>query len=88
MIAALFAVGLVELLSLPTAEVMIAYAPGAVDAMMLLALALNLDPVYVGAHHLARIFYVSLTMPLVARRHQRKLPDPAVKPLKPPPFQD
>ena len=46
---------------------MIAYAPGAVDAMMLLALALNLDPVYVGAHHLARIFLVSLTMPLIAR---------------------
>ena len=47
---------------------MIAFAPGSVDAMMLLALALNLDPVYVGAHHLARIFFVSLTMPLVARR--------------------
>ena len=88
-IAALFAVGLVEILSLPTAEVMIAYAPGAVDAMMLLALALNLDPVYVGAHHLARIFYVSLTMPLVARRHQRKLPvEPTKPPLKRPPFED
>ncbi len=58
-----------EILGLPTGEVMIAYAPGAVDAMMLLALALNLDPVYVGAHHLTRIFFVSVTMPLVARRY-------------------
>ena len=59
-IAAIFAAGLVGILSLPIAEVMIAYAPGAVDAMMLLALALHLDPVYVGAHHLVRIFFVSL----------------------------
>jgi uncharacterized membrane protein AbrB (regulator of aidB expression) len=35
---------------------------------MLLALALHLDPVYVGAHHVLRIFMVSLMMPLVARR--------------------
>ena len=67
-ITAVFAAGLVGILALPIGEVMIAYAPGAVDAMMLLALALNLDPVYVGAHHLVRIFFVSLTMPLVARR--------------------
>ena len=69
---------------------MIAFAPGSVDAMMLLALALNLDPVYVGAHHLARIFYVSLTMPLVARRSVPDLKNGrAVKwPFKPPPYQD
>jgi uncharacterized protein len=72
-VTAVFAVGLVGILSLPVAEVMIAYAPGAVDAMMLLALALNLDPVYVGAHHLTRIFFVSLAMPLMARRAGRKL---------------
>ncbi|MGA8885697.1 MAG: AbrB family transcriptional regulator, partial [Pseudolabrys sp.] len=67
-IAAAFAAVLISVLSLRAAEVMIAFAPGSVDAMMLLALALNLDPVYVGAHHLTRIFFVSLTMPLVARR--------------------
>ena len=72
-VTALFAVALVSILSLPIAEVIIAYAPGAVDAMMLLALALNLDPVYVGAHHLVRIFFVSLAMPLLARRAGRTL---------------
>ena len=55
-------------------EVMIAFAPGSVDAMMLLALALHLDPVYVGAHHVTRIILVSLTMPLVARRIAHKPP--------------
>jgi hypothetical protein len=70
---------------------MIAFAPGSVDAMMLLALALNLDPVYVGAHHLTRIFFVSLTMPLMARRSARLLKvrsEPAKPPLKRPSFQD
>lgn len=68
-IAAIFAAGLISLSSLHIAEVMIAFAPGSVDAMMLLALALHLDPVYVGAHHLTRIFLVSFAMPLLARHN-------------------
>lgn len=72
-VTAVFVGVLLMFVKVPVAEVMIAYAPGSVDAMMLLALALHLDPVYVGAHHLARIFFVSLTMPLVARRKARKL---------------
>lgn len=89
-ISAVFAAVLISLLSVRAGEAMIAFAPGAVDAMMLLALALSLDPVYVGAHHLTRIFFVSLTMPLVARWNARSLriksePKP---PLKRPPFQD
>jgi uncharacterized membrane protein AbrB (regulator of aidB expression) len=90
-IAAVFAMLLISLLSLRVAEVMIAFAPGSVDAMMLLALALNLDPVYVGAHHLTRIFFVSLIMPLVARRSARALKitsGPSKQPLKRPPYQD
>jgi membrane AbrB-like protein len=90
-IAAVFAAVLISVLSLRAAEVMIAFAPGSVDAMMLLALALNLDPVYVGAHHLTRIFFVSLTMPLMARRSARLLKvrsEPAKPPLKRPSFQD
>jgi membrane AbrB-like protein len=90
-IAAVFAAALISVLSLRVAEVMIAFAPGSVDAMMLLALALNLDPVYVGAHHLTRIFFVSLTMPLMARRTSRapKIGNGQPRPLhKRPPFQD
>jgi membrane AbrB-like protein len=79
-VAGVFAAVLIATLHLPVAEVTIAYAPGSVDAMMLLALALHLDPVYVGAHHLTRIFFVSLSMPLVARRTARALAktDPAL----------
>jgi membrane AbrB-like protein len=93
-ITAVFAAALVSILGLPIAEVMIAYAPGAVDAMMLLALALNLDPVYVGAHHLVRIFFVSMMMPLVARytspakAHKKKPKQSQEPPIARPPFED
>lgn len=85
-ITAIAAVVLVNILSFPIAEVMIAFAPGAVDAMMLLALALHFNPVYVGAHHLTRIFFVLLTMPFIARR--ASAPKPPKPPRPSPPFQD
>lgn len=89
-VSVIFALVPVALLSLPIAEVMIAYAPGAVDAMMLLALALHVNPVYVGAHHLTRIFFVLLSMPLIARHAAgpHKAKDAAPPPRPRPPFQD
>jgi membrane AbrB-like protein len=90
-LAAVAAVGLVGVSSLRIADVMIAFAPGSVDAMMLLALALNIDPVYVGTHHLVRIVFISLAMPLVARYVVRRMPptsDERRSALTPPPFQD
>jgi hypothetical protein len=87
-IAAAFAVGLVHFFPLPIPEVLIAFAPGSVDAMMLLALALHLDPVYVGAHHVVRIVVVSLSMPMLARKVAHKAPDESKVPREPPTFQD
>ena len=90
-IAGAFAAILIVALSLRVADVMIAYAPGSVDAMMLLALALNTDPVYVGAHHLSRIFFVSLTMPLIAHhaaRLEHKVVDESKLPPTTPDFED
>ena len=87
-IAAAFAALPVNVLGLPIPEVTIAYAPGSVDAMMLLALALHLDPIYVGAHHVVRVLFVSVMMPLVARQLARA-PAGALKPPRSPPtFQD
>ncbi len=54
MVASCFAAIVMVLLPFRPADVMIAFVPGAQDQMMLLALALALDPVYVGAHHLSR----------------------------------
>jgi uncharacterized membrane protein AbrB (regulator of aidB expression) len=53
------------------ANILIAFAPGAQDTMMVLALALHLDPVYVGAHHLARFLVVTFSLAFAARRIAR-----------------
>jgi uncharacterized protein len=64
----------VHFFSFPIANVVIAFAPGAQDTMMVLALALHLDPVYVGAHHLARFLVVTFSLALGARRVAGKKP--------------
>jgi membrane AbrB-like protein len=66
-IAATFALAVTFALSLHAPDVVVAYAPGSIDAMMILALALHLDPVFVGAHHLARVFTVTLALPMILR---------------------
>ncbi|MFZ3360182.1 MAG: AbrB family transcriptional regulator [Xanthobacteraceae bacterium] len=72
MAVATFFVLIVEhLFAFPIANVVIAFAPGAQDTMMVLALALHLDPVYVGAHHLARFLVVTFAVAVAARRLAR-----------------
>ena len=56
------------------ANVVIAFAPGAQDTMMVLALALHLDPVYVGAHHISRFLVVTFSVAAAARRLARNSP--------------
>jgi uncharacterized protein len=45
------------------ADVVVAFAPGAMDAMLALALTLHVDPIFVGAHHLSRFLFVSIATP-------------------------
>jgi uncharacterized protein len=67
-VATAFVLLVLHFYSFPVANVAIAFAPGAQDTMMVLALALHLDPVYVGAHHLARFLVVTFSLALGARR--------------------
>jgi len=60
----------------PIANIVIAFSPGAQDTMMVLALALHLDPVYVGAHHLARFLVVTFAVAAGARRIARQRSTP------------
>jgi uncharacterized protein len=77
--------------SVPLPDMVVAYAPGAVDAMMILALALHLDPVFVGAHHLTRVFTVSVGLPILvhyvtrraAKRRKNAFPPQADRPDEP-----
>jgi uncharacterized membrane protein AbrB (regulator of aidB expression) len=66
-IAAAFAIAVTMAAPLHISDLVVAYAPGSIDAMMILALALHLDPVFVGAHHLVRVFTVTLALPIITR---------------------
>jgi uncharacterized protein len=71
-VATVFVLIVTSFLPFEPADVVIAFAPGAQDTMMVLALALHLDPVYVGAHQLARWLVVTFTVALAARRLGRR----------------
>jgi hypothetical protein len=45
------------------ADTVVAFAPGAMDAMLALALTLHIDPIFVGAHHLSRFVFVTIATP-------------------------
>lgn len=53
------------LAGVPYASAMAAFAPGGLEAMAMLAFAMGLDPLYVGAHHLARFMLLGLAMPFI-----------------------
>jgi membrane AbrB-like protein len=48
---------------LPFAQTLLAFSPGGLDVMMVIALALHLDPAYVGAHQLVRYLAMSVVVP-------------------------
>lgn len=54
-------------LAIPFADALVAFAPGGLEAMTVLAFALGLDPLYVGAHHLVRFLVISVSLPFVLR---------------------
>jgi membrane AbrB-like protein len=66
-VAVVISAAFVALIALTTSvkfsDVVVAFAPGAMDAMLALALTLHIDPVFVGAHHLSRFIFVSIATP-------------------------
>ena len=60
-ISAIFVAIIAATTNVRFADVVVAFAPGAMDAM--LALALHIDPIFVGAHHLSRFVFVTITTP-------------------------
>lgn len=47
----------------PYAAALVAFAPGGLEAMAMLAFAMGLDPLYVGAHHLVRFIAIGMLLP-------------------------
>jgi membrane AbrB-like protein len=62
-ISAIFVLVIVLTTHVAFSDTLVAFAPGAMDAMMALALTLHIDPIFVGAHHLSRFVFVTIATP-------------------------
>ena len=63
LISAIFVAIIVLTTHVRIADIIVAFAPGAMDAMLALALTLHIDPIFVGAHHLSRFVFVTIATP-------------------------
>lgn len=70
-VALVVSLGIAALVSVvtgqPLALTLVAFAPGALDAMVVLAFALHMDPAYVALHQMLRMLLISFGLPLVVR---------------------
>jgi hypothetical protein len=57
---------------LPVALTLLAFAPGAIEVMLILAFALQLDPAFVAAHQVSRYLILSIVIPIVAEWMNRR----------------
>lgn len=66
-----FAYPVSRILDIPFGQVFVAFAPGGVEAMAAMALALGYDPAYVATHHLFRLLLLFIFVPFCVRIVQR-----------------
>jgi hypothetical protein len=55
--------GIAQLLDIDIGSVLLAFAPGGIEAMTFLALSLGADSLYVGTHHLVRFMTIGVLLP-------------------------
>jgi len=63
-----FAYGLNQWTGIGFAALLLAFVPGGLAEIGMLALILNIDPVFVASHHAVRVLLISLIVPLLATR--------------------
>src|SRR5260221_593443 len=76
-ISAVFVAVIVLTTHVRFADIVVAFAPGAMDAMLALALTLHIDPVFVGAPRLSRFVFVTITTPGIVHLFGRPQEDVA-----------
>ena len=52
-------------------QVLVAFAPGGLEAMAAMAILLGVNPAFVSAHHVARILFLTVVIPIVLRDAQK-----------------
>jgi membrane AbrB-like protein len=65
LITGVFAIGLNALTGIPFESLVLAFSPGGLTEMSLVALALNVDTAFVATHHIVRITVVVMLVPLL-----------------------
>lgn len=70
-IAAVFALGAALVTDVAAGQLVIAFAPGGFEAMVVLGFSLGFDPAFVATHHLVRFIAISLVLPLMSRFLER-----------------
>jgi membrane AbrB-like protein len=71
-LAAAIAGGVSYLTGVPLDAALIAFAPGGLETMSAMAVMLHADPTYVGAHHVLRLMFLSVLMPIVLGKDARQ----------------
>lgn len=66
-VAAIGALLTARLAGVALPEALVAFAPGGLEAMVVLGLAMGLDPLYVSSHHVARFVMIAAGLPFLAR---------------------
>ncbi|WP_342359949.1 AbrB family transcriptional regulator [Terrarubrum flagellatum] len=72
-VAGLCALAASWLINISIGATLLAFAPGGVEAMTLLAMSLAYDPLYVVAHHIARFMSIGLCIPIWFRLTDKEL---------------
>ena len=67
-LAMVFAYGLNQWTGIGFAVLLLAFVPGGLAEMGILALIMNIDPVFVASHHAVRVLLISLIVPVLATR--------------------
>ncbi len=55
------------------AEAIVAFAPGGLEAMVVLGMAMGLDPLYLASHHVGRFVVIAAVTPFLLRRFARNV---------------
>jgi membrane AbrB-like protein len=67
LVSAVAAVAVTLLIGVNFIQTLLAFAPGALDALTILAYQMNIDPAYVAAHHVVRFVALVAAVPILAR---------------------
>ncbi len=75
LLASVIAVLVSRLTGVPLNAVMIAFSPGGLETMAAMAVMMHADTAYVGSHHVLRLLFLSVLMPLVMGKDARRKTD-------------